>query len=332
LIALAWCALAALAADTTSYASSEELAAGLHGRWQDAVADSAWVSPTESRRVATIEAAQALLQALPACEDRPIRRALGGMAAAGWEVSVHEVAGQPRVIVVEDDAGGGMYAWRCGPATPLVLQAPHTLYDEDTEALTLQMFVGTDARGLMWNTVHRYRATPDERPQDRLHPADVAHQPASLFQTWTLVSTAVWPDARVLQLHGFAGTSDGDGPAAETDVSLATGAVTSTDAAPSAEAPRHTAILSSGFAHLPPTGAATAVAAHLGALGRGVRVFGVNTELLGATTNAQARALVGGEGRRFLHLELSREARTWLLGAPGRPTALARALAEASWR
>jgi hypothetical protein len=327
LIALALCALSALAADTTAYATPEDLAEGLRGRWQDAVRDSAWVSPTESRRVATIEAAQELLEALPACEDRAIRRALGGMASAGWEVSIHDLRGSPRIIVIEDDAGGGLFAWRCGPASPLLVQAPHTLYDEDTEALSLQMFVGTDARGLMWNTVHRYRATPAERPQDRLHPADVAHQPASLFQTWTLVATTVFPDSRVLQLHGFAGTTDGDGPAAEADVSLATGAVTTTE-----DAPRYTAILSSGFAHLPPTRAASLVSAHLGALGRGVRVFGVDTELLGATTNAQARALVGGEGRRFLHLELSRDARTWLLGAPDRPAALARALAEAPWR
>ena len=282
----------------------DSLAAG----WSAAAEESRWRSPTEVRRAASIVASQSLFRALKdGCSDRALRRAEVALAAAGWRSDRLSLGDGPLILTVHDTLGGGYFAWRCGPAADVVVQAPHSFFDLDTAEIVRAMFTEVGVRGAMWNTIHRYRATPDERPEDALHPADVAHQPASLFQTWTLSAADAWPGLRVVQVHGFAGSE------VVADVVLSSGVE---DAAPVALGGR----LDGQLGPLDDGAAAT------------VAVFGVDTDLLGATTNAQARALVGGAGETFLHVELSRELRTWLRAGSDRPGAFLRIVMEGAWR
>jgi hypothetical protein len=174
----------------------------------------------------------------------------------------------------------------------LIVQAPHSHFDLRTGDLARDALLAAPIRGAMWNTTHRYRATPDERPEDPVHPADVCDQPASAFQAWSLAAAAARP-ARVVQLHGFA-----QGPAA--------------------------AVLSSGDADRPPVHLTDAVAA---ALGEPIAVYGVDTATLGGARNVLASALPG----RFLHLELAPHARARLADDPGALTDLIEAIGAASW-
>jgi hypothetical protein len=284
------------------------LDAVLQEGWSTASANSRWRSPTEVRRSGVIAGADELFRAIQqGCTERALRRAEATLGAVGWRWSVHTLVGEAPVITVHDLQGGGYFAWRCGGASDVLVQAPHSFFDLDTADLARTMFVDRQVRGVMWNTVHRYRATPDEQPEDALHPADVAHQPASLYQTWTLAATKAWPSLRVVQLHGFAGgASVGD------------------------------VILSSGIEGVTPLAAAARLTGRLGPLEDGafaaVQVFGVDTDLLGATTNAQARALAGGAGESFLHVELSRDVRAWLRADAARADAFLDVVLEGPWR
>ncbi len=300
----------ALAAPSPSRkaAAPPPLVETLDAGWHAAAEVSRWRSPTEVRRANAIAAAQLLFRALEdGCAERSLHRAEVALAAAGWRTARLPQAQGPGIVTVHDVWGGGYFAWRCGPASDVVVQAPHSFYDLDTAEIVRDMFADVSVRGAMWNTVHRYRATPSEQPEDALHPADVAHQPASLFQTWTLAAAEAWPSLRVVQLHGFAGSE-------------AVGDV----------------VLSSGVEGAAPTRVAERLRGAVGPLSDGeaatVQVFGLDTDLLGATTNAQARALAGGGGETFLHLELAREVRTWLRASSGRPGTLLQIVMEGSWR
>src|SRR5690606_19084745 len=129
---------------------------------------------------------------------------------------------------------------------------------------------------------------PGERPEDPVHPADVCHQPGSLFQTVTLALTATRAELRVVQVHGYGGEP--------THVDL---------------------VVSTGRPDRPPRGLREIVATTLGVHPTRVGVFPDDVDVLGGTTNAAARQLAA-RAPRFLHLELSRDLREVLRASPGR--------------
>jgi hypothetical protein len=259
----------------------------LHDRLSGAV----WRSPTRDEVARVVDGAGRLVMALDRCDAGPLSVAAAALGP-DWTVEAHRAAGTTWVVVFEaSPRGGPLSAWRCGEAVELVVQAPHSHFDLRTGALARDGLLGAPVRGAMWNTTHRYRAIEGERPEDPVHPADVATQPASLFQAWSVAAAAVRP-VRFVQLHGF-GRGPGD------------------------------AVLSSGDAARPPTALAPTVAAEVGA----VSVYGVDAAVLGGTENVLGRALPG----RFLHLELGADARARLAAAPDRLAALLRALGEAAW-
>lgn len=288
---------------TTEHADATALGTWLASTHADIARRSTWLAPTEPERVVTALAVRALVRALDVCDAGVLSDVQRSLARAGLTLSRHTV-GTDVVLVVTEllPHGAGMSAWRCGEALDVIAQAPHAFYDLDTGDIVRAAFVFGGLRGVMWNTVHRYRATPGELPEDPVHPADVAHQPTALFQTWTLAALAVSPGLRVVQLHGFA---------------------TSTSTAD--------AVLSSGSADRPPVDLREVAGAALVPEAPVVRIFGDDTDVLGGTTNVQARALVPLRPARFVHVELSPRARKALAADPTRAVRFLVGLGSASW-
>jgi hypothetical protein len=195
--------------------------------------------------------------------------------AAGFELlAARDQAGELWIVREPDGqrAGAGFFALRPG-GSAVCLQAPHTFYDEGTGDIALALFARLRAGGLFFNTVHRY-APPD--PPD--HPADVAHAEATHFAAANqgLLEVAAWT---IVQVHGF-GEKQGLG---DVKAVVADGVSTRPADAP---APRLRAALA-------------------GHLGKGsVRLYGVDADVLGATTNVEGKA-ARRAGAPFLHIELS---------------------------
>lgn len=226
-----------------------------------------YVAPTPVELTAIAQALQALVSG-----DEEAAR--GHARDAGFEpVDVPEWPGT--VMLRELPAhrrGGGAYVVRRGSRSTLVVQAPHTFFDEGTLPLACAFFQHASARALFVNTVHRYKAA---RPGES---SDVAHVEASSFQGATRGVVRALGAPVVVQLHGFGGRE---------------GAMK--------------AVVSSGESarrrHVERAAPALGLA-----LGGGVLRYPAETTELGATTNVQGK-LVRAAGGTFLHVELSETAR-----------------------
>jgi hypothetical protein len=215
--------------------------------------------------------------------------------AAGFELALaRDTAGEVWVLHEPEGqrAGAGGFALRPG-GSRLVIEAPHTFYDEGTGEIALALFARLHAGALFFNTVHRY-APPDGDE----HPADVAHSERTLFAAANqgLLDAAGWT---ILQVHGFGGKQP---LPAEVKAVVSDGTRT---AGPSAV--RLRAALAKRW------GAGTA------------RLYGVDAEVLGATTNVEGKA-ARRSGVTFLHVEMSADTRR-ALGRDAAP--LADAIGEA---
>jgi hypothetical protein len=233
---------------------------------------------------------------MKALRPGPLPEALVAEArAAGFALEpTHDAAGALWILREPDGqrAGAGAFVLRPG-GSPLVIEAPHTFYDEGTGEIALALFARLRAGGLFFNTVHRY-APPDGDQ----HPADVAHAERTLFAAANqgLLEAAPWA---ILQVHGFGGRQP-LGAEVKAVVSDGTGAA-------SEPAARLRAALVRRW------GAGTA------------RLYGVDADVLGATTNVEGKA-ARRAGAVFLHVEMSAETRRAL----GREVApLAEAASEA---
>ncbi|WP_394833958.1 hypothetical protein LVJ94_46380 [Pendulispora rubella] len=177
--------------------------------------------------------------------------------------------------------GGGAYVVRKGSASSLLVQAPHTFYDQGTFPLACELFQRTRARALFINTVHRYRASP--AAEDGSHPSDVAHAANSIFHAFTEGAVDAITPISVVQLHGFV----------ERNV------------------PAH-AVVSTGEKQAGGPLVAKTARALEGVLGPRVFRYPEDTRELGALTNVQG-ILVRRAGGRFLHVEMAEATRRDLL-------------------
>jgi hypothetical protein len=202
---------------------------------------------------------------------------------AGFEiVDVPEV---PNVVLVREvesrRRGGGAYVVRLGSKSRVVVEAPHTFFDEGTLPLACELFERAEAAALFIDTAHRYKAAePNERGE---HPADVAHASDSLFQAATEGLLRARSAATIVQLHGFAPRESG------ASVVLSNGAPQPGDAL-----------------------VARAATLLVPALGPGVKRFPDETADLGATKNVQG-ILARRVGAKFLHIEIEASVRKALL-------------------
>ena len=199
--------------------------------------------------------------------------------AAGFVLGLaQDAAGEVWVLHEPDGqrAGTGAFVLRPG-GTRLVIEAPHTFYDEGTGEIALALFARLHAGVLFFNTVHRY-APPDGDQ----HPADVAHAEGTCFAAAHQGLLDAAPSSSIVQVHGFGGRQPLD---------AAVKAVVS-DGTPSPGQPavRLRAALAKRW------GAGT------------VKLYGVDAEVLGATTNVQGKA-ARRVGAPFLHIEMNAETR-----------------------
>jgi len=259
-----------------------------------------WRSPYAAERTALREATSLLVRDAQECGEATLEAARRLLGPADFRLDEIGV-GAERVLVVREGVerrGAGLYAIRCGPARPIAWQAPHAFHDLKTDTIARDLFVETGARVVMWNTVHRYEALPGESRSDPVHPADVTREHGSLFQAATVGLAAGDPTLRFAQMHGFARSSSA-----------------------------YEVIVSTGDSEAPPTAIATALDPVIG----DAAAYGEDVEDLGGTTNVQGQMLRELPGRRFLHVELSPEARDKLATDAAMRAAFARIIADGAW-
>jgi len=191
------------------------------------------------------------------------------------------VCGETAVVVEQDAArrGRGAYVIAIGAATELLVEIPHSFSDLDTLPLGRELRDASRARALAISTLHRRGMAGYGDSDSRIPPkghADVAHDADSTFQAFTAAWLATHPQDLVVQLHGFADRR------VDADVVVTTG-----DKAPTAAWAR---TIRDALRRLLP--------------GRTVAAYPDDVDDLGATTNAQGRAIRGANGR-FLHIEMS---------------------------
>jgi hypothetical protein len=198
--------------------------------------------------------------------------------------------------------GAGALALRVAPRSKLILQAPHTFFDEGTLPLALTVFESLEAQALMINTVHRAgskggKQERAERVRTGEAPADLAHHLDTFYQDTHTALLESWAGAHVVQLHGF---RDEQAPGVSIIVSAAG---TAADPNPVARALNDT------------LGAGTA------------RIYPDEVKKLGGMTNVQAK-VSRAHKRAFLHIELSATLRTQLARQPSSRVEFAQALAR----
>ncbi len=263
-------------------ASGSDLTAQLKAQWKESGREAVWRSPVIAERDAIRDATRLAIAGSAECAASMREQVRKTLATIDFELLEWPSREKPEVLVLREKAGkhrgGGLYVIRCGEAVPVVLQAPHAFYDVGTGALVRKLFAEGNARAAFWNTVHRYKASPDEKREDPIHPADVAHEPGNLFHA-AAMGAAANPEIKFVQFHGFAAT----------------------------EHIPFEVILSSGQKTLQ----AAALQEQFAALGK-VALYGKETRSLGAATNAQGRALNRSKPGRFLHIELTRDLRKQL--------------------
>jgi len=133
-------------------------------------------------------------------------------APPGFRVEVLPAAPDFLIISEQDGArrGAGVVVLRRGPARAVLVEAPHTFFDQGTLPLAVIGFAEHAARGLVVNTVHRFRG-PEAL-------SDVAHADASFFLLAHEVLLEAFPAILCIQLHGF---SDERAPGASVILSAA---------------------------------------------------------------------------------------------------------------
>jgi hypothetical protein len=223
---------------------------------------------------------------LPATFE-PLARWNARAQTLGFEVVV--VRGRETFLVLREiegiRRGGGVYALRPAPrGRPVVIQAPHSFFDEGTGALALDIFERSQAFALALNTVHRYLSKP--KPAAGHAPSDLAHSDRSYFQAFTVGASRALERAAFVQIHGFG--ADAHAGLEDVDIVASKG-----DAA---------AIADPTFEGLVADLRALAGAERVAVYGREARV-------LGATTNVQGRFINGTSDDFFYHLELARSLR-----------------------
>jgi hypothetical protein len=194
--------------------------------------------------------------------------------------------------------GRGFYAFNARAHSDTVLQAPHRFKDSGTGIIALRLAESGAFRAVAWNTAARLIEADGES-----FSADLAHRWDSYFVAFTQAFAVALPEARLVQLHGFAADKRRSPQAATADL-----------------------IVSAGSRW--PTAAARAVADCLRpAFADAVRLYPYEVAELGATTNLQGKLLRSLGHNGFVHLELSGGVRARLRHDAGLRTKLRRCLA-----
>lgn len=183
-------------------------------------------------------------------------------------------------------AGRGAFLFRTGSGSvPVALVAPHRGADRDTGPLAKMLFEENPFAAAAWNSA------PRRSGELCPHSADVARLPTHYLTAFSLAFARAYPAGRVVQLHGFEGDKRAGAAARKADVILSDGSRN--------PAPR-LLDLADCLNHAFP--------------GKQIAVFPIDSEELGATSNAQGQALRAAGYTGFTHVELSPAFRRELVG------------------
>lgn len=183
---------------------------------------------------------------------------------------------------------------------PVLLQAPHRDEDAGTGTIVAQLMEEHDFKAAAWNTVPRWYGGVSGRVN-----ADLAHIEVSHFNAFGLAFARVFPEGRVVQIHGF-----------------------SRDKRSTASGRSASIIVSSGTSRA--GAAARAIADCLASTltAETVLLYPTQVRELGATTNTNAQALRANGFYNFVHIELSREIRDALVADPNLRTRFAKSIVQ----
>jgi hypothetical protein len=202
---------------------------------------------------------------------------------------------------VGKNRGAGAVALRVEAPSPIIVEVPHSFFDQGTLQMGLTVFDDLGARAFLTNTLHRGGIGSEEARMQKVRSgdseSDVAHAQRSFFHQAHLELGRIWPRDHVVQLHGF---RDEKVPTAKIIVSAAG---TNAETAPLAKA------FNDAF------GTGTA------------RLYPEEVDQLGGTTNVQARAN-RDETRSFFHIEVAASLRAQLSRQKSMRERFARALSK----
>lgn len=176
--------------------------------------------------------------------------------------------------------GRGFFAVRKQASKNWLLQAPHADSDLYTGKIASRLFLEGDFKAAQWNTVKRDLS-------------DMAHTPNTYWQMFTQAFAEQYPDAKIIQLHGF------DPSQRKTQAGEAIDM-----------------ILSAGQ-QIAPLWVQQTAGCLKKAFPKRVGLYQSDVQELGGTTNVQGQLLrnLGHDG--FLHIEMSKSLRGQLLEDAG---------------
>lgn len=177
----------------------------------------------------------------------------------------------------EEKFGRGIAVIRRSDSVPLMLQAPHSFFDLDTDEIALSLFLTSGCRVCFWNSVHR-------------RVADLADEENSMLNALTAAFAERYPHGRTVQLHGF--YDDPRQPRFGRPVGL---------------------IISQGTDEPTSEFLMLAHAVRRECVPFETAVYPVDVRQLGGTLNQQRAVLLAEGNENFLHLEMSRSFRSAVL-------------------
>lgn len=198
--------------------------------------------------------------------DQKITSRLGQL---GWNLRTRSAGGRTWTVLAEEEdkrSGRGLFA--IASQGRHALQAPHVPSDGLTGDILLRFAADGLPRALAWNTLPRSKA-------------DMAHSDNTYFMAFSQAYATVFPDDKIIQIHGF------DGSKRRTrDAEHSSAIVSATHKNASREL-------------------RAAVDCLKQRLDPDTRLYGQDVSELGGTTNSVARTLRGDGYQGFIHVELS---------------------------
>ncbi len=186
----------------------------------------------------------------------------------------------------ENCAGRGAYLLRRGgDVSPVALVAPHRGADRYTGTIVQLLMAEYRFGAAAWNSAPRRASAACA------HAGDVAREPTHYITAFSLAFAHQYPRGRIVQIHGFEGKNRQSSDAGMADF-----------------------ILSDGTSNPPPILREVAACLIREFPDHQVRVFGIDSDELGATTNRQGRALRSAGFAGFTHVEISPGMREQLVG------------------
>lgn len=212
-----------------------------------------------------------------------------GLDAARLGLAAARIEAPDGLVLTEaqdDCAGRGAYLLRSGAdISPVALVAPHRGADRHTGTIVRLLMDEHRFGAAAWNSAPRRASAACA------HAGDVARESTHFITAFSLAFAHQYPHGRIVQIHGFEGENHQNTDAAKADF-----------------------ILGDGTRNPPPVLRAVATCLIREFPDRQVRVFGIDSNELGATTNRQGRALRSAGFPGFTHIEMSPAMREQLVG------------------